>query len=141
VEKDGFAQFASSELNLVLNQELVVDAALQVGATSEVVTVTDAGSALNATNPQVSGEFTNAELIDLPESTGSKGANEFLITKAFAGASSTSQDYSNVNNLSLGGGRPVSNPIIIDGLPSNMGVDGTYGLIPTPHATEEAQKR
>jgi len=139
VEKDGFAQFASGELNLVLNQELVVDGALRVGANSEVVTVTDAGSALNDTNAQISGELSNAELVDLPESTGSKGANEFLITKAFAGASSTSQDYSNVNNLSLGGGRPVTNPIIIDGLPSNMGTDGTYGLIPTPDSTEELQ--
>src|SRR6202012_968530 len=77
--------------------------------------------------------------VDLPENLSNKGANEFLITKTFAGASSTSQDYSNVNNLSLGGGRPVSNPIIIDGLPSNMGVDGTYGLIPTPDSTEELQ--
>jgi hypothetical protein len=58
---------------------------------------------------------------------------------AFAGVSSTSQDYSNVNNLSLGGGRPVTNPLIIDGLPSNMGVDGTYGLVPTPDSTEELQ--
>ena len=138
-EKDGFAQFTTDVLNIALNQELVVDGALRVGATSEVVTVTDAASSLNDTNPQVSGELSNAELVDLPESTGTKGANEFLITKTFAGASSTSQDYSNVNNLSLGGGRPVSNPIIIDGLPSNMGVDGTYGLIPTPDSTEELQ--
>ena len=139
VEKVGFAQFVTGDLNLVLNQELVVDGALRVGGASEVVTVSDAGSALNDTNPQISGELSGTELVDLPESTGSKGANEFLITKTFAGASSTSQDYSNINNLSLGGGRPVTNPIIIDGLPSNMGTDGTYGLIPTPDSTEELQ--
>jgi hypothetical protein len=138
-EKDGFAQYATDVLNIVLNQDLVVDGTLKLGAASEVVTVTGAASSLNDTNPQVGGEFNNQELIDLPEETSTKGANEFLITKAFAGASSTSQDYSNVNNLSLGGGRPVSNPIIIDGLPSNMGVDGTYGLIPTPDSTEELQ--
>jgi hypothetical protein len=138
-EKDGFAQYVTGEFNIVLNQELVVDGALKLGANSEVITVTGAASSLNDTNPQVGGELSTQELIDLPESTGTKGANEFLITKTFAGASSTSQDYSNVNNLSLGGGRPVSNPIIIDGLPSNMGVDGTYGLIPTPDSTEELQ--
>ena len=138
-EKDGFAQYVTGELNIVLNQELVVDGALKLGANSEVITVTGAASSLNDTNPQIGGELSTQELIDLPESTGTKGANEFLITKTFAGASSTSQDYSNVNNLSLGGGRPVSNPIIIDGLPSNMGVDGTYGLIPTPDSTEELQ--
>jgi hypothetical protein len=139
IEKAGFSQFVTSELNLVLNQEMVVDGSLKVGEASEVVTVTGAGSSLNDTNSQISGELSTTELVDLPENTSSKGANEFLITRAFAGASSTSQDYSNVNNLSLGGGRPVSNPIIIDGLPSNMGTDGTYGLIPTPDSTEELQ--
>jgi outer membrane receptor protein involved in Fe transport len=138
-EKDGFAQYVTGELNIVLNQELVVDGVLKLGANSEVVTVTDAASSLNSTNSQIGGELSSQELIDLPENTSSKGANEFLITKTFAGASSTSQDYSNVNNLSLGGGRTGTNPIIIDGLPSNMGIDGTYGLIPTPDSTEEFQ--
>ena len=137
-EKDGFAQYATNELNIVLNQDVVVDVAMKPG-TTEAVTVTDVASSLNDTNPQVGGQFSNSELVDLPESTSTKGANEFLITKAFAGISSTSQDYSNVNNASFGGGRPVTNPIIIDGLPSNMGVDGTYGLIPTPDSTEELQ--
>jgi hypothetical protein len=138
-EKNGFAQYTTDVFDIVLNQDLIVDGALKVGAASEIITVSGAASSLNDTNPQVGGEFNNQELIDLPEEIGTKGANEFLITKAFAGAASTSQDYSNVNNLSLGGGRPVSNPIIIDGLPSNMGVDGTYGLIPTPDSTEELQ--
>jgi hypothetical protein len=112
---------------------------LRLGATSEVVTVSGSAISLNDTNPQVGGQLSNSELVDLPEVTNTHGANEFLITKTFAGISSTSQDYSNVNNLSLGGGRPDTNPIIIDGLPSNMGVDGTYGLVPTPDSTEELQ--
>ena len=138
-EHGGFAQYVTNPQNLVLNQELVVDTALKLGEATETVNVSSSADVLNQTNSQIGGELSTQELIDLPESTGTKGANEFLITKTFAGASSTSQDYSNVNNLSLGGGRPVSNPIIIDGLPSNMGVDGTYGLIPTPDSTEELQ--
>jgi len=138
-EKDGFAQYITGELNIVLNQELAVDGTLRLGTTSQVITVTGAESSLNDTNPQVGGQLSTQELIDLPEVTNTHGANEFLITKTFAGVSSTSQDYSNVNNLSLGGGRPVTNPLIIDGLPSNMGVDGTYGLVPTPDSTEELQ--
>jgi hypothetical protein len=138
-EKVGFAQYVTGELNIVLNQELSVDGALKLGANNEVVTVNDAASSLNNTNSQIGGELNTQELIDLPETTGTKGANEFLITKTFAGAASTSQDYSNVNGLSLGGGRSGTNPIIIDGLPSNMGIDGTYGLIPTPDSTEELQ--
>jgi outer membrane receptor protein involved in Fe transport len=138
-EKAGFAKFITAELSLVLNQDLVVDASLQLSAESQIITVTEEATSLNTTNPQVGGELTGADLVNLPESTGTHGANEFLITKTFAGAGSTSQDYSNVNNLTLGGGRPDTNPLIIDGLPSNMGVDGTYGLVPTPDSTEELQ--
>jgi hypothetical protein len=137
--KEGFDQDVTNALNLVLNQELIVDRALHVGTVSQVITVNDSATALNNTNPQVGGELNTQELIDLPEVTNTHGANEFLITKTFAGVSSTSQDYSNVNNLTLGGGRPSTNPLIIDGLPSNMGVDGTYGFVPTPDSTEELQ--
>jgi Carboxypeptidase regulatory-like domain len=140
-EKDGFAQYVTDELNIVLNQDLIVDRAMKLGTNSEVVTVSAAASSLNDTNSQIGGELGTQELIDLPESTSTKGANEFLITKTFAGVSSnsSSQDYSNINDFSLGGGRTGTNPIIIDGLPSNMGIDGTYGLIPTPDSTEELQ--
>ena len=138
-EKEGFGQYVTNSLNLVLNQGLVVDQALKLGTAAQVIMVTDAASSLNDTNPQVGGELSNQELIDLPEVTNTHGANEFLITKTFAGAGSTSQDYSNVNNLTLGGGRPTTNPLIVDGLPSNMGTDGTYGFIPTPDSTEELQ--
>ena len=71
-EKDGFAQYVTGELNIVLNQELVVDEALKLGANSEVVTVTDAASSLNSTNSQIGGELSTQELIDLPENTSSK---------------------------------------------------------------------
>src|SRR6185437_2847560 len=73
--RDGFDQYATEELNLVLNQELVVDGALHVGTISEVVTVSGAATSLNATNPQVGGELSTAELIDLPEVTSTHGAN------------------------------------------------------------------
>jgi Carboxypeptidase regulatory-like domain/TonB dependent receptor len=137
--KKGFDQSEADGLNLVLNQNLVVDGALRIGAASDVVTVSGSVTALNDTNAQVGGQLSSRELVDLPEVTSTHGANEFLITNTFAGIASTSADYTNVNNLSLGGGRPDTNPLIIDGLPSNMGVDGTYGLVPTPDSTEELQ--
>lgn len=40
-EKIGFAQYDTNELNLVLNQDLVVDGKLRVGANSQVITVED----------------------------------------------------------------------------------------------------
>ena len=139
VEKSGFAKYHTSEIALVLNQEAVVDAALRLGAETQEVTVTANGTALNDTNPQIGNQLGSSDMINLPESVSSHGAEELLLASTVPGVASTSPDYSNPNNISLGGSRPDTNPIIIDGLPSNMGVNDTYGLVPTPESTEELQ--
>ncbi len=55
-EKEGFARYVTGEINIVLNRELAVDAALQLGTTSQVITVNSAETSLNDTNPQVGGD-------------------------------------------------------------------------------------
>lgn len=102
------------------------------------VTVT-AATALNDSNPQVGVQFSSDDLINLPENVRSHGSNELLIASSSPGVSGSSPDYGNPNNISLGGGRPDTNPIIVDGMNSTMGVNGTYGLIPTPDSTQELQ--
>src|SRR3984885_295604 len=139
VQKAGFEEYKTATIPLVLNQEAVVDATLQVGSESEAITVNAQGTALNDTNPQIGNQFGSNDLINLPENISTHGAEELLLSAQVPGVSSTSPDYSNPNNISLGGGRPDTNPIIVDGLPSNMGVDDTYGLVPTPDSTEELQ--
>ncbi len=139
VQKSGYADFRTDVISLVLNQPAVVDAMLKVGAASQVVTVSAEGTALNETNAEIGNEIGASDLINLPENIGTHGAEELLLSAQVPGVSSTSPDYSNPNNISLGGGRPDTNPIIVDGLPSNMGVNDTYGLVPTPDSTEELQ--
>src|SRR3984885_2913913 len=139
VQKAGFEEYKTATIPLVLNQEAVVDATLQVGSESEAITVNAQGTALNDTNPQIGNQFGSNDLINLPENISTHGAEELLLSAQVPGVSSTSPDYSNPNNISLGGGRPDTNPIIVDGLPSNMGVDDTYGLVSTPDTTEELQ--
>lgn len=141
VKKDGYQEYKTSAIQLVLNQEARVDAMLSIGMASQVVNVSAEGTALNDANPQISTQFGSDDLINVPQAmVGSNGSSqEFLLAAQVPGAAGSSSDYSNPNNISLGGGRPDTNPIIIDGLPSNMGVDGTYGLVPTPDSTEELQ--
>ncbi len=137
--KAGFEEYQSSTIPLVLNQPAVVDITLRIGAESQTVTVNAAGTALNDTNAQIGNQIGSSDLVNLPENIGTHGAEELLLSAQVPGVSSTSPDYSNPNNISLGGGRPDTNPIIVDGLPSNMGVNDTYGLVPTPDSTEELQ--
>ena len=139
VQKSGFKDFKTAAIALVLNQAAVVDAKLEIGAQSQVITVSAQGTALNETNAEIGNEIGSSDLVNLPENIGTHGAEELLLAAQVPGVSSTSPDYSNPNNISLGGGRPDTNPIIVDGLPSNMGVNDTYGLVPTPDSTEELQ--
>jgi Carboxypeptidase regulatory-like domain/TonB-dependent Receptor Plug Domain len=139
VSKAGFQDYKTTAIPLVLNQTAVVDAKLRVGAEAQTVTVSAEGTTLNETNAQIGNSIGSSDLVNLPESIGTHGAEELLLAAQVPGVSSTSTDYGNPNNISLGGGRPDTNPIIVDGLPSNMGVNDTYGLVPTPDSTQELQ--
>jgi Carboxypeptidase regulatory-like domain/TonB-dependent Receptor Plug Domain len=139
VQKSGFQDLMTKPIALVLNQAAVVDATLRVGGQSQQVTVSAEGTTLDETNAEIGNQIGSSDLVNLPENIGTHGAEELLLAAQVPGVSSTSPDYSNPNNISLGGGRPDTNPIIVDGLPSNMGVNDTYGLVPTPDSTEELQ--
>ena len=133
-EKDGFEKTNVEGLTLAMNGKLRVDAELKTGSVQQSVTVTDTPVDVNKVTPDVGTHIGSEDLVNLPES-----GSEFIIIKIFPGMSGSSPSYSNINNISLAGGRPDTNPIIIDGLPSNMGADGTYGLVPTPDSTDELQ--
>ncbi len=137
-ETAGFGQYVTDQLNLVLNQELVVDGVLRVGTTSEVVTVTGAGTSLNYTNPQVGGELSTQELIDLPEATGTKARMSSLLRRHSLALRARARTTPMLITSRWAAGdrfRTLSSSMVS---PSNMGVDGTYGLIPTPRLYRRA---
>ncbi len=138
-EKPGFAKIVSSGIQLVLNQDARLDAVLQPGAVTQTVTVEATGTQVNRVSSEISGEIGHEDLINLPESISSHGASALGMLLVFPGLSGSSPDYSNLNDNSFAGGRPDTVPIIIDGLPSNMGADNTYGFVPSPYSAEELQ--
>lgn len=138
-QKDGFEQSVARDLTLVMNQKMRLDATLQPGSVQQSVTVAASATQLNRVSSEIGGEIAHEDLMNLPEAFGTHGASVLNMVSIFAGVASSSGDYGNPNNVSLGGGRPDTVPIIIDGLPSNMGADNTYGLVPTPDSTEQLQ--
>jgi hypothetical protein len=66
-----------------------------------------------------------------------RGRSPFLLAKLVPGVTSTSQNNSNINNFSFGGGRPVTNEILIDGLPTTNPSDNTYTFTPSPDSIDE----
>lgn len=139
VAMKGFQKYKTHPIHLVLNQAAVVDATLQLGKETETITVSAAGTGLNQINPQVGAQFGSSDLINLPETITNHGANELLLAKLTPGVAATNTDYGNVNNMTYGGGAAGTAQIIVDGVPSNMGTDDTYGFVPTPNSTQELQ--
>ncbi|MGH7487857.1 MAG: TonB-dependent receptor plug domain-containing protein, partial [bacterium] len=77
-------------------------------------------------------------MINLPlQATTSRGRSPLLLSKILPGVTSTSANNSNINNFSFGGGRPVSNEILVDGLPTTNPSDQTYTLTPSPDSVQE----
>ncbi|MGH9449775.1 MAG: TonB-dependent receptor domain-containing protein [Terriglobia bacterium] len=138
-KKKGFKQYVTNTIPLSMNQKYRLDVALAVGAVTQTVTVNAGATQLNTVSSQIGAEVGHSDLVNLPEQIGQNGPRELVMARIFPGVGSTSSDYSNPNNLTLGGGRPVTTPIITDGLPSNMTIDNTYGFVPSPDSTQELQ--
>ena len=136
--KDGFKEQTQTGLALQLNQQLRVDATLALGEVWEKVEVSATADQLNYTSPEIGHVVGARQLEDLPlVATNSRGRSLLLLSKLLPGVTSTSSNNSNINNFSFGGGRPVTNEILVDGLPTTNPSDQTYTLTPSPDSIEE----
>src|SRR3989442_6426781 len=66
IERQGFKKFVSAGSKLEINQELRIDAQLEVGATSEAVNVTGQAAAVETVNPTLGHSVTSRPIVDLP---------------------------------------------------------------------------
>ena len=136
--KEGFKEQVQRGLALQLNQALRVDGVMQVGAVTEKVEVLAAAELINYTSSEVGHVVGEDQLMNLPlVATNSRGRSPLLLSKLVPGVTSTSANNSNINNFSFGGGRPVTNEILVDGLPTTNPSDQTYTLTPSPDAVQE----
>lgn len=134
----GFKEYVASALSLQLNQPLRVDAVMQIGQVTDKVEVSAAGDQVNYTSPEIGHVVGENQLMNLPlQATNSRGRSPLLLSKLVPGVTSTSSNNSNINNFSFGGGRPVSNEILVDGLPTTNPSDETYTLTPSPDSVQE----
>jgi outer membrane receptor protein involved in Fe transport len=137
VSSAGFKSHIEDNIKLDLNQRLTINITLQPGQVSETISVNSDSSQLNEISSEIGDVIDKERLHELPLVTGGNGRSPLLLAKLSPGVSSTSSNNSNINNFSLGGGRPVTNEILVDGLPTTNPSDETYTLTPAPEALSE----
>jgi len=144
VEHTGFAGYLRGPITLLLNQDAVVNPALQVAAATEKVTVTEDAPLLNTTSPEVGVRFDERRLTDLP-TLPPPGGGGFRDVFAFAlGAPGVSQlnsgneVFATGTNFSVNGTRPRGNNFMIDGQDSNNpSVTGRQQVMNNPEIVQE----
>lgn len=134
----GFKEAVQDKLELQLNQSYRLDQVLDLGSVSDCVTVTAAVSDVNYDSPEIAYVVGSEQLANVPElASSSRGRSPFLLAKLLPGVVSTSSSNSNINNFSFGGGRPDTNEILVDGLPTTNPSDNTYTFTPSPDSVDE----
>jgi hypothetical protein len=134
----GFKESVDRDVILQLNQSLRIDKTMELGASSETVEISATTSQLNYESPEIGHVVGEQQLLNVPlAATNSRGRSLLLLAKLIPGVTSTSSNNSNINNFSFGGGRPVTNEILVDGLPTTNPSDQTYTLTPSPDAIQE----
>lgn len=136
VSAQGFKESVQESLRLQLNQPMTVDLRLELGQVTDTVQVSAVATQINTVSPEIGHVVESESLINVPlAASNSRGRSPVLLAKLVPGVSSTS--YGNINNFSFGGGRPVTNEIMVDGLPTTNPSDQTYTLTPSPDAVQE----
>jgi outer membrane receptor protein involved in Fe transport len=133
-EAQGFAKVASSgDSHLEINQTLRIDLQLQVGQTTETVTVEAGSSVVETQNSTVGGTITGQAIYELPLN----GRNTLSLLATQPGVTPTNGDSFAAGNYSIGGGRTDSVTYLLDGGLNNDLLSNTVVVNPNPDAIAE----
>jgi hypothetical protein len=141
VTADGFKSFDRQGIVLQTQENDTINTKLEIGAASEVVTVTEAAPLIDTADASVGQVLTTEEVQDLP-SDGSSALGfariEYgVVSKgkhALGGANPV--DNSTVDDFSLGGGNSASNELLLNGVPNMQDSGRTAGFSPQLDAVD-----
>jgi hypothetical protein len=139
-EAKGFQKQARTGLELTVNQNLRVDAALAVGALEEQVTVSGTAPLVDTTSPTLSGLIDDRRVVDLPLN----GRNVISLARILPGVLNVSApqqmgDARGGPEMDVNGGRPNMNLFTFDGGYFNNPSRNTGMNYPPPDAIQEVR--
>src|SRR5213594_155823 len=141
VEKTGFRATVLSGIQLLVNQQAVVNAQLQVGQVTTAIEVSSAAPLVETTTASVGTVIGEREVVDLPLNLRRFGALAVLVpgttTDNGGFASQSFGSPFSEQAYSANGARSASNNTLIDGVDSRNLTFGGFAVSPTPDAVQE----
>jgi hypothetical protein len=131
----GFSRKLVSAANsLEINQTLRIDVALEVGAVTDVITVTGGASAVETENATIGATVSGSAIMELPLN----GRNTLDLLATQPGVTPKNNDASRqAGSYSIGGGRSDSVTYLLDGGLNNHLIDNNIVINPNPDAVGE----
>jgi len=138
VTAPGFKQLSQSGLTLRVAQSARMDFALELGASTESVTVRGEPSLLDATESSLGAVVDNTKLVNLPLN----GRNAYDLVMLAPGAQAyarPSMPGNNIplSNISVNGGPAMTNEFLMDGIPNQTIVQSQFVVVPSIDAVQE----
>ncbi|MDR3793443.1 MAG: carboxypeptidase-like regulatory domain-containing protein [Terracidiphilus sp.] len=141
VNAAGFKAFDRKGITVAVQANVTINVKLEIGAASEVVTVTEAPPMIDTADASSGQVLTSEEVQNLP-SNGSSPLGfariEYgVVAKGkHAGGNSRPIDNSTVDDFSLGGGNSASNELLLDGVNNMQDSSRTAGFSPSLDAVD-----
>ena len=115
VEAEGFKRVERTGLILEVEQSAQIQIVLEVGAVTEIVEVSAEAPLLDSTTSSMGQVIDNQKIIDLPLNS----RNPYRLALLVPGVSGRISDVFNGGRILVNGGRPGTNEILVDGVPSS----------------------
>lgn len=138
-EAPGFKQFRRTQVRLGSGERVVIDIALEIGATSESITITGEAPLLQTATANTGQVLTTRQVENLPMN----GRTPLVLAQLANGVVPPNQggftrpfDNAGASNFSMGGGPLGSNEVLLDGAP-NASKDGRMAYSPPVDSVQE----
>ncbi|MFN7934261.1 MAG: carboxypeptidase regulatory-like domain-containing protein [Bryobacteraceae bacterium] len=136
VEASGFKKAERTGISLQVNQSARLELQLELGAATETVSVNSTAPLLEANSSALGQVVANQSIVNLPLNQRNPFALVFLVPGVVG---SVGFNFNNAN-ISINGGRPGSNEILADGIPSAPPLVNPiqgYSVFPSVDAVQE----
>jgi hypothetical protein len=138
VQRQGFRSATTAQSKLEINQTLKLDVKLEVGATTETITVESTTGAVETINPTLGSTVSERTVQDMPLN-GRNALDLALLQPGVLPADNPANGSGGTGGMqfSVGGGRSDSNTFVLDGGLNNDLLDNGVVYNPNPDSIQE----